>query len=116
MTGVKRKLFGGFFAFGTMAVFEISSAIMLVNSVSSQNQDMDPCSMLQASGDRLQFVISCVVLTLVWTIGLFIDPIFTLSFDPLFSETVTRHYSLMKSRISKKKKKEEKTQSDTGYQ
>ncbi|CAO4369162.1 unnamed protein product [Caenorhabditis nigoni] len=38
MTGVKRKLFGGFFVFGTMAIFEIASAIMLVNSVGSQDQ------------------------------------------------------------------------------
>ncbi|CAL2036223.1 unnamed protein product [Caenorhabditis brenneri] len=91
MSGIKRKLFGGFFAFGTMAIFEIASAIMLVNSVSKQDQDYNPCDMLEASGSRLQFVISCVVLTLLWTIGLFFDPIFTLTFDPLFSETVTRH-------------------------
>ncbi|PIC42278.1 hypothetical protein B9Z55_009405 [Caenorhabditis nigoni] len=107
MTGVKRKLFGGFFVFGTMAIFEIASAIMLVNSVGSQDQDSDACDMLESSGSRLQFVISCVILTLLWTIGLFFDPIFTLTFDPLFSETVTRHYSIMKSRISRKRRKEE---------
>ncbi|ULT99602.1 hypothetical protein L3Y34_000713 [Caenorhabditis briggsae] len=109
MTGVKKKLFGGFFVFGTMAIFEIASAIMLVNSVGSQDQDSDACDMLESSGSRLQFVISCVILTLLWTIGLFFDPIFTLTFDPLFSETVTRHYSIMKSRISRRQRKEEKT-------
>uniref|UniRef100_A0A1I7TB34 G_PROTEIN_RECEP_F1_2 domain-containing protein n=1 Tax=Caenorhabditis tropicalis TaxID=1561998 RepID=A0A1I7TB34_9PELO len=123
LTGIKRKLFGGFFVFGTMAVFEIASAIMLVNNIKKQNQgrgneeeyggrggisDVDPCDMLAASGSRLQFVIYCVILTLLWTIGLFFDPIFTLSFDPLFTETVTRHYSIMKSRISRKQRKEKK--------
>ncbi|CCD61502.2 Putative G-protein coupled receptor B0244.7 [Caenorhabditis elegans] len=104
LTGVKRKLFAGFFVFATMAIFEIASAIILVRSVSEQTQDLDACDKLSASTSRLQFVISCVVLTLLWTIGLFFDPIFTLIFDPLFTDTVTRHYSMMQSRMSRRRR------------
>ncbi|CAI2348149.1 unnamed protein product [Caenorhabditis sp. 36 PRJEB53466] len=92
MTGVKRRLISGFFVFGMMAVFEITSAVMLVQCVFSVTDEFTSlCDILSSSRYRLEVVIFSAILTLLWGIGLFFDPIFTIMFDPIFSRQFSRH-------------------------
>uniref|UniRef100_A0A8R1EJQ6 Uncharacterized protein n=2 Tax=Caenorhabditis japonica TaxID=281687 RepID=A0A8R1EJQ6_CAEJA len=100
LIGVKRRLISAFFVFLIMAMFEVTSAIILLqNVVNIANRSASLCEMFESSGSRLEFVVFSAVLTLLWACGLFLDPIFTIVFDPAFSKKFSQRVSTTVKRI-----------------